>query len=119
MSQRPRLSDDQPLDAPNASRRMASNLISGGGQRFAHHFAAVGRDEHIVFDPDSTEIQHFIDHIPIDHLRVTLASDRVIQQCRDEVDARLDRDHISGRKRQIGSQIGQAESDSSGTRPSR
>ena len=56
-------------------------------------------DEDVVLDPDATEVQQPVRAIPVDLVAQAAACLRVADERGDEVDARLDRDHVSRQQR--------------------
>ena len=83
----------------SASRRSASISSASLGRAALSTSAAVDGDQHVVLDANPAKLsigaEQLIDAVPVHLFAVTPAALRIGEQCRDEIDARLDGDDIT------------------------
>ena len=67
--------------------------------RCSQNLRSVLSDEYVIFDPNTATADVVIDAMPVHALSILSAPFRIVEDGRDEIQARLDGRDVAGRKR--------------------
>jgi len=92
-------SPDELPAPPSSESRAPRSPISRG--RCSQNFRPILRHEYIIFDANTAAADVVIGPMPVDALPILSASFRIVEDGRNEIQARLDGCDIAGTKRQV------------------